>query len=81
MCVNTQTTEFHTEMDYTYTLIHVPDQYVAENNSEYHFIFQLSTCMNVSIHMKPGLSFMFSRQFLTHRQSSDNDQKDKEGNL
>ena len=81
MCVNAQTTEFHTEMDCTYTLIHVPNQHVTENNSEYHFMFQLSTSVNVSIHMKPGLSFMFSGQFLTHRQSSDNNQQHKEGNF
>ena len=81
MCINAQTIEFHTEMDCTYTLIHVPDQDVSENNSEYHFMFQLSTLTNVSIHMKPGLSFMFSGQFLTHRQSSNNIEADTKGNF
>ena len=79
MCVNAQTTEFHTEMDCTYTLIHVPSQEPEQSAGKYNFVFQLSPSMNISIHMKAGLSFMFSGKFLTHRQSCDKDGRDSTG--
>ena len=71
MCVNAETEEYHTEMDCTYTLIHVPNQKRDTGWCKYHFLFDLSTAVNISFHMVPGMSIMFSGQFATHRQSCD----------
>ena len=69
VCVNASTEKFHTEKDCTYTLIHVPKQKKSSDvNQQYRFVFQLMKHMNICITLRYGVSFIFSGQFLTHRQ-------------
>ena len=78
-CINAETAEFHTENDYTYTLIHVPKQVKNYRQCHHFFSFKLSTDINVSFPLNKGTSVMFSGLYLTHRQLSntiDTDKKD-----
>jgi hypothetical protein len=72
LCVNATTKCFHTEPDCTYTLISVPNQSMKskdENINRYDFIFQISQRHHISIKLTPGVSFLFSGMYLTHRQN------------
>ena len=71
MCVDYETQKFHTELDCIYTLLHVPHQKRLKGSSKYHFLFKFSDDMNISFHLKAGISIMFSGQYITHRQSCD----------
>ena len=65
------TGEFHTEKDCTYTLISIPTQNTITKKSagnNYHFLFCLSNKIQLNIPLYPGISFIFSAAFLTHRQ-------------
>ena len=71
ICVNATTGQFHTETDCTYTLISVPHQDAIKlDNHEnlYNFLFSLTAKKKVNIPLYPGVSFIFSAPFLTHRQ-------------
>ena len=71
LCVNATTDEFHNEDDCTYTLITIPRQKSIEDNktcNNYHFLFHLTGKKNLNIPLYPGVSFLFSGAFLTHRQ-------------
>ena len=67
LCVNAVTKQFHTEQDCTYTLISIPNQ--ALNEDRYDFIFKINPQKHICIQMIPGLSFIFSGMYLTHRQN------------
>ena len=72
ICVNAQTSIFHTEHDCTYTLIYVPSQEKKKgekNGTKYHFIFKLKNKENIGIPMYEGITLLFSGKFLTHRQT------------
>ena len=72
ICINAQTKDFHNEHDCTYTLITVPDQdyfHPPSTNHNYQFLFKISKTDMIHIDMVPGVSFMFSGVFLTHRQN------------
>ena len=74
VCINAQTTQFHTENDCTYTLITVPKQ---ETNMkpflrrQYNFLFKLKLHENIAIELVTGVTILFSGTFLTHRQHCD----------
>ena len=70
ICVNAQTKKLHTEDDCTYTLISIPNQNrPKESQVRYDFLFNLTGNDSLNIPLKPGVSFMFSGLFLTHRQN------------
>ena len=65
--INAQTTQFHTEKDCTYTVIHVPKKATEQKKikqNDYRFLFKLKGNCNIGL---------FSGQCLTHRQSSNYD--------
>ena len=71
ICVNATTGQFHTENDCTYTLISVPHQNTIKFDNQknhYNFLFSLNNKKKVNIPLYPGVSFIFSAPFLTHRQ-------------
>jgi hypothetical protein len=76
LCVNAITKRYHTEQDCTYTVISVPNQTMnpnIESRNRYDFIFQINPRQHISIKLSPGISFMFSGMYITHRQNmSDN---------
>ena len=73
ICVNAETQEYHTEHDCTYTLISIPNQSKSkESKMKYDFLFNLTDKQSINIHLKPGVSFMFSGLFLKHRQNKSN---------
>ena len=68
--VNARTASFHTENDYTYTLISIPKQeFNSQRKHEYSFLFSIKEKNNISIRLSEGISFVFSGKLLTHRQS------------
>jgi hypothetical protein len=72
ICINAQTSKFHNENDCNYTIITIPRQAYfnhGNENNEYHFIFKLTNHDKVHLKLHPGMSFIFSGLFLTHRQS------------
>ena len=69
MCANAETKDFHHENDCTYTIIHVPKMAVNNGRQPYHFVCKLKDTFNVSFHLKPFTTIMFSGQCLTHRQT------------
>ena len=66
VCVSSQTEILHTEDDFTYTVISVPEQEQAEDEPV--FIFELMDKYTLGVQMETGLSFIFSGKYLTHRQ-------------
>ena len=75
ICINAQTNQFHNENDCTYTLISIPYQTYFSRPSKkdrYHFIFKLSNTELIHLNFIPGVSFIFSGLFLTHRQNKNN---------
>ena len=77
ICVDAQTSHFHTENDCTYTLISVPDQVCfksSANSNNYSFIFKLSNTELINLNLIPGVSFIFSGMYLTHRQNKNRDE-------
>ena len=71
ICVNATTGKFHSENDCTYTLISVPKQTTTTkegNIYNYHFLFSLTSKKKLNIPLYPGISFVFSAAFLSHRQ-------------
>ena len=71
ICMDATTGQFHTEKDCTYTLISIPNQNTITKQSaaiNYHFLFSLSNKIQLNIPLYPGISFIFSAAFLTHRQ-------------
>ena len=70
ICENAQTEQLHTENDCTYTVISVPVQDEKESiQPEYTFLFKLKEKSgSVGIKMDPGVTFLFSGKYLTHRQ-------------
>ena len=80
LCVNATTEEFHNEDDCTYTLITIPRQINIEDNktcNRYHFLFNLTGKKNLNLPLYPGVSFLFSGAFLTHRQHCNDDVSSK----
>ena len=75
MCVDAETTEYHTELDCIYTLIHIPHQVRSKASEKYHFIFKLSNDISYSIPLKVGVSILFSEQYITHHQSCSTEDK------
>ena len=74
ICVNAETKEFHTEHDCTYTLISIPKQrHMNQLSTRYDFLFILTEKQSISIHLTPGVTFMFSGLFLKHRQNKSNE--------
>ena len=72
ICVNAETKQMHTEHDCTYTLISIPKQVIPKDTKcfpKYDFLFKLTNNQSINISLKPGISFMFSGLFLTHRQN------------
>ena len=70
LCVNAATDIFHTEQDCTYTLISIPKQeMINDTNNRYDFIFKINAIQHISIKLIPGVSFIFSGTYLTHRQN------------
>lgn len=72
VCINAQTSEFHTENDCTYIVINVPKQdhlMKADSKVDYHFIFKLREKENIGIKLIRGTSFIFTGKCLTHRQN------------
>ena len=65
ICVNCMTTDLHTENDCTYTVVTVPNQ--KETTVPY-FLFELRKGFTFGLQMDHGISFLFSRQYLFHRQ-------------
>ena len=63
--VNCQTTDLHTENNCTYTVVTVPNQ--KEKTVPY-FIFEFKKGFTFGLQMDHGLSFLFSGQYLFHRQ-------------
>ena len=70
LCINAQTKVFHTENDCTYTVISVPKQSKTTSpaNIEYNFLFKIQDRQILGINMLPGVSFMFSGKYMTHKQ-------------
>ena len=74
--VNAQTTKLHTENDMSYTLITVPRQKMScDILPEYNFLFELMDRETLGIKLDPGMSFIFTGKFLTHRQSLNENKK------
>ena len=69
ICDDTKTEEYHAEFDYTYTLIHIPQQVRKKSSSKYYVIFKLSKNMSFSMPLYVGKNILFSGQYITHRQS------------
>ena len=69
LCISCQTEELHTENDFTYTVITTP----AQENTDVvvNFLFELQEKSTIGIQLDPGLSFIFSGKYLTHRQVID----------
>ena len=65
ICVNCQTTDLHTENDCTYTVVTIPNQ---KDQTVPYFIFELKKGFTLGLQMDHGLSFLFSGQYLFHRQ-------------
>ena len=65
ICVDCQTSSFHTENDCTYTIITTPQQ---DKKCAPIFLFEIKKGFTVGLQMDPGLSFMFSGKYLYHRQ-------------
>ena len=65
ICVDCQTSSFHTENDCSYTIITTPKQ---EKKCAPIFLFELQKGLTIGLQMDPGLSFMFSGKYLYHRQ-------------
>ena len=71
ICIDATTGEFHTEKDCTYTLISIPNQNTISSKTagnNYHFLFSLIDKRILNIPLYPGILFIFSAAFLTHRQ-------------
>ena len=76
ICIDAETREYHTEHDCTYTLISIPSQESSNPSAssiKYDFLFKLTNNQTINISLKPGLSFMFSGLYLTHRQNKSQD--------
>ena len=72
ICIDAETKEFHTEHDCTYTLISIPlqkTQKCIHQTIKYNFLFNLTSKQSINIALKPGISFIFSGLFLSHRQN------------
>ena len=71
ICVDATTGEFHSENDCTYTLITIPNQSTIKSQpagDNFHFLISLTEKKILNIPLHSGISFVFSAQFLTHRQ-------------
>ena len=65
--LNTRTINSHTELDASYTLIHVPKQH--SNNNPFYFYFQLDGKNNdLKIKLNSGVTLSYSSYILTHSQ-------------
>ena len=69
LCISCQTEDLHTENDFTYTVINTPAQ--TNNMVVANFLFELQDSLTIGIKLEPGLSFIFSGKYLTHRQAID----------
>ena len=73
--INATTSQFHTEKDVTYTMVSVPRQKTKGKTCDMRkdtvFLFQFNKKHNIGILMKQKISFVFSADMLTHRQSCD----------
>ena len=78
ICVTCQTEILHTEDDFTYTVISIPEQ--EQTAHEPFFMFELMDKYTLGIKMEAGLSFIFSGKYLTHRQVIP-DSTSKQGNF
>jgi len=69
-CINTETMQYHTEQDQSYTIIAVPQQ--VQNNQQKrqgaNFEFFINEENILLVEMFPNTSFMYSGYLLTHRQ-------------
>ena len=69
LCISCQTEDLHTENDFTYTVINTPAQ--TNNMVVANFLFELQDSLTIGIKLEPGLSFIFSGKYSTHRQAID----------
>jgi hypothetical protein len=72
LCIDAVTKLFHTEKDCTYTLITIPLQeckFDKKDSTRYDFIFKINDRRHINVRLTPGISFIFSGYYLTHRQS------------
>ena len=67
--VDAYTTDFHTENDCTYSVIHVPMQVESGKCNAYHFQFALNEKHNISIPLHECTTILFSAKCLTYRQT------------
>ena len=70
--------KYHTEPDYSYTVIRVPQQN-AMTGLYPSFLFKINDTITLSLEMKQKTSFIFSGTFLTQRQSIIRSNKVKPG--
>ena len=72
LCLNAETSEFHTECDSSYTVISVPSQLTRSNqNGEFnkgHFEIKINEKKIMVIPMSAGTIFTYSGFMLSHRQ-------------
>ena len=71
VCINARTSLFHSEEDCTYTLIKIPYQDKDMNKGNAHermFLVRINNETMLSIPLSYNLSFLFSGNFITHRQ-------------
>ena len=74
ICLNARTSLFHSEDDCTYTLAKIPQQSKDMNKGSTHLrLFMVSVNSNTTlcIPLSNNLSFLFSGNFITHRQHQD----------
>ena len=67
VCVNASTRDFHTEFDQGPTMICVPLQQ-DHKSKKFNFCFSLNKGTIIQLKMNPRLCFVFSANFLNHRQ-------------
>ena len=70
---NTQTKFSHTELDKSYTLIHVPGK--VQQNNPFYFYFQLDGKDDLKIKLFSGITLSYSSYMLTHSQRTNKELK------
>ena len=75
VCVNAKTCQYHSEDDCTYTVVKVPKQN-KEMNGKYVssrvFMLQINESTTFTLPLEQNLTFLYSGNFITHRQECDN---------
>ena len=65
--IDAGTSMFHTDLDDTYTFIHVPCV-KSEKFHDVKFEYKVSSDVMINVKMSEGVNFLFSGNMLTHRQ-------------